>query len=179
MLAKIAFVLASITVTAAVAEVAVRVIAMRKPIYNVEMMKYAKALQVPDPRGEASHVHRTNASAELMRVRTLTARYAPFIGWTHAPYDGETIHIDGDGNRFHSATTNDPIGVVRFLGDSVLWGTGVDDESTMPAQFNRLFPDRRRSGAGLSSARPAHPPANPPGTTGDRKRRRVTRRPRS
>src|SRR5947209_903259 len=51
-----------------VGEIAVRIVASQSLIYNIEMVRYAKELKEPDPRGEVSHVHRANASAHLMGV---------------------------------------------------------------------------------------------------------------
>src|SRR5260221_14620786 len=45
-----------------VGEVAVRIMASQSLIYNIEMVRYAKELKMPDPRGEVSHVHRPNAT---------------------------------------------------------------------------------------------------------------------
>src|SRR5688500_11442504 len=51
-----------------VGEVVVRIVVTQTLIYNIEMVRYAKELKTPDPRGEVSHVHRPNASAHLMGV---------------------------------------------------------------------------------------------------------------
>ncbi len=51
-----------------IGEIAVRIVASQSLIYNIEMVRYAKELKMPDPRGEVSHVHRPNASAHLMGV---------------------------------------------------------------------------------------------------------------
>lgn len=64
----IVFCLLTIGVIFIIGEVFVRLFISFKPIYNVEMVKYAKELKVFDPAGELSQIHRTNASAKLMRV---------------------------------------------------------------------------------------------------------------
>src|ERR1043166_2678062 len=60
------FILAASIVTLVLGEVVVRAIASRRLIYNIEMVKYAKALKMRDPSGEVSHVHRPGSSARLM-----------------------------------------------------------------------------------------------------------------
>jgi hypothetical protein len=52
----------------AIGEAAVRVVSAWKPVYDLEMFKYAVQLKQPDPLGELSHVHRPNHSARLMGV---------------------------------------------------------------------------------------------------------------
>ncbi len=58
--------LGSCLLTCAAFEIAIRVVALRKDIYTIEMVKYAKELKMTDPKGVSSHVHRPNASAKLM-----------------------------------------------------------------------------------------------------------------
>src|SRR5579864_3648588 len=66
--ARIASALIGVLVALLVGEIAVRIMASQTLIYNIEMVRYAKELKMPDPRGEVSHVHRPNASAHLMGV---------------------------------------------------------------------------------------------------------------
>lgn len=63
---KLLFLLIAVTLTLAGGEVAIRVISSKTLIYNIEMVKYAKALKKPDPKGEVSHVHVPSRSAHLM-----------------------------------------------------------------------------------------------------------------
>lgn len=69
---RVAFSIASwllaLTVTLAVGEGALRVVFAYRLNYNIEMVKYAKALKQRDSGGEVSHVHRPNTSATLMGV---------------------------------------------------------------------------------------------------------------
>jgi lysophospholipase L1-like esterase len=60
--------------------------------------------------------------------------------WSREPYRGETITVNEEGDRVHPPTTEEPIGTLRLFGGSTLWGMGVADENTIPAQLNRLFP---------------------------------------
>jgi lysophospholipase L1-like esterase len=72
--------------------------------------------------------------------RDLRTEYAPFVVWSRMPYAGRATTVNGAGDRVHSKTTDDPVGVVRFFGGSSTWGSGVDDEATLPARFNALYP---------------------------------------
>jgi hypothetical protein len=38
-------------------------------------------------------------------------------------------------------TTKSPVGHIRFFGGSTTWGSGVDDQNTIPAHFNALHPN--------------------------------------
>lgn len=73
----------------------------------------------------------------------LETRYEPYVAWSREPFEGKTTTVNETGDRVHAPTTETPIGHVRFLGGSTMWGTGVDDENTIPARFNALHPDYR------------------------------------
>lgn len=61
-------------------------------------------------------------------------------GWRRRAYRGRYVHIDQRGRRYDPAQSNDVARTVHFFGGSTMWGTGVDDASTIPA----LFASRRR-----------------------------------
>lgn len=89
-------------------ELLVRIISTKKLFYNIEMVKYAKELKIPDPEGIASHMHRPNASAVLM---------------------GTEIKLNSLGNR------GPDLGVkskdtkrILVLGSSVTMGWGLPEE---------------------------------------------------
>lgn len=52
--------------TALLGEGILRVVTAYRLNYNIEMVRYAKALKQRDPSGEVSHIHRPNSSARLM-----------------------------------------------------------------------------------------------------------------
>src|SRR4051812_1676841 len=68
MLLAAATVAVALTVTLSAAEIALRVRSTYKNIYNIEMVKYATELKMPDPEGQVSHVHQRNKTAKLMGV---------------------------------------------------------------------------------------------------------------
>ena len=119
------FILAATAVTLALGEIAIRIIASRHLIYNIEMVKYAKELKMRDPSGEVSHVHRPSASAHLM---------------------GVDISLNSLGQRGPelSATKDPHRKRVLVMGSSITMGWGVPFEQTFTAssqrQLNTLKP---------------------------------------
>jgi len=79
----------------------------------------------------------------LGEFNQLETRYVPFVEWRREEFHGETTTVGADGNRVQPATTQDPVGTVHFFGGSAMWGSGVADDETIPATFNRLQPDFR------------------------------------
>lgn len=108
-LADVFYVLLSIFVSLLIGELVVRAISAKKLIYNIEMVKYAKTLKIPDPDKFASHVHRPNASAELMGVE---------------------IKLNSLGNRSKELSAEKDPNTTRILvlGSSVTMGWGVAQE---------------------------------------------------
>jgi lysophospholipase L1-like esterase len=68
------------------------------------------------------------------------AAYVPFVEWRQKPYASANLNIDAEGNRQHSlGQDNDPgARTLGFYGGSSVWGTGVDDDGTLPAQFDSI-----------------------------------------
>ena len=66
--------------------------------------------------------------------------YIPFVEWRHAPVQSQTLNINENGRRVHSiGRDNAPDGAtIGFFGGSTMWGTGVDDNGTIPAQFDAI-----------------------------------------
>lgn len=71
--------------------------------------------------------------------------YAPFVGWTRLPQQTRYVNIGADGYRVHGlgrdAGPDAPS--VGIFGGSTVWGTGVDDDSTLPALFDQLSEGHR------------------------------------
>ena len=75
---------------------------------------------------------------EFLDMRT---QYVPYVVWSRLPYQGETTTVNEEGDRVHAETTDSPVGTIRFFGGSSTWSKGTDDEGTLPARFNALYPD--------------------------------------
>jgi hypothetical protein len=73
--------------------------------------------------------------------KLLRTQYVPYLAWSRLPFQGRTTNINGDGDRVTPLTTTSPVGHIRFFGGSTTWGSGVDDQNTIPTHFNALHPN--------------------------------------
>ncbi len=67
--------------------------------------------------------------------------YVPFVVWRRLPMTTEFVNIGANGLRIHhKGPENNLPGAVRigFFGGSTMWGTGVEDDCTIPANFDQL-----------------------------------------
>ena len=67
--------------------------------------------------------------------------YRSYVGWSREQYSGNTITINEEGDRIHSQTTLTPLATIRLFGGSALWGTGADNQGTIPALLNATLSD--------------------------------------
>jgi lysophospholipase L1-like esterase len=119
-----------ILVTLVLGEVIVRVAASQTHIYNLEMVRYAKELKMPDPRGEVSHVHRANASARLM---------------------GVDVSLNALGHRGPDLPARSPDRKRVFvLGSSVTMGWGVPFDQVFTQVVEARFDKERPLGPGTA-----------------------------
>lgn len=83
---------------------------------------------------------KAHAQQVFLDNRKAKEGYKPFIGWRRLPLESEMVNIGPDGLRVHQVgkdgKANDPS--VAFFGGSTVWGTGVDDDSTLPAVFDEI-----------------------------------------
>lgn len=70
--------------------------------------------------------------------RISNSAYVPFNEWRQPKYASENLNIDADGYRLHTAGTTNAANAqaLGFFGGSTVWGTGVDDNGTLPAQLD-------------------------------------------
>jgi hypothetical protein len=62
--------------------------------------------------------------------------FKSFIGWRRKPFHGETINVEG--TYAQRRTINNGAADAKkayFFGGSSMWGTGANDEGTIPSQF--------------------------------------------
>jgi hypothetical protein len=79
-----------------------------------------------------------------------------YVGWRRLPYQGATINIDQNGmRRTYADPATTPTKTIAFFGGSTLWGSGSDDEHTIPSAFARLWPEYRAFNFG-ETAHTAH-----------------------
>lgn len=79
-----------------------------------------------------------------------------YDGWRRLPYRGETINIDDHGiRRTYLDPSARPTRTIAFFGGSTTWGSGADDEHTIPSLFAKLRPEYRAINLG-ETAHTAH-----------------------
>ena len=63
----------------------------------------------------------------------LKSKYFDYYGWRRSDFNGETINIkDGLRRTTQSKNIKDEY-ILWFFGGSTMWGTGVNDENTLPS----------------------------------------------
>lgn len=106
-------------------------------------------LRKADPRSALPIYADTGYAAKIYKNQKVADfDYVPFIEWRHKPYASETLNIDSRGYRLIGGQTpgtgaNANGLTLGIFGSSTVWGTGVDDSSTIPAFFQNLNPDIR------------------------------------
>lgn len=71
----------------------------------------------------------------------LKTEYRSYIGWRRMPFQGQTINIDSAGIRkSYCPPTYSAMSSIKvaLLGGSTVWGTGVNDASTISSFINKL-----------------------------------------
>ena len=65
--------------------------------------------------------------------------YAPFVGWRREALATKTVTSDAEGLRQHRLGRDNRPNSLRigFFGGSLVWGTGTDDDGTIPALFDQ------------------------------------------
>jgi hypothetical protein len=124
---RVVFVVVATSITLALGEIVIRIIASQHLIYNIEMVKYATELKMRDPLGEVSHVHRPSSSAHLM---------------------GVDISLNSLGDRGPELKNpKDPdCKRVLVMGSSITMGWGVPFEKTFTATTESLLNANRPFG---------------------------------
>lgn len=109
-----------LTLTAAFAEIAVRVVADDGMQFDLEMWKYARDVKVVASDPKIGHKHGANREAELMGVKVETNSKG--LRDKEIPYDGEP-----DGLR------------IAMVGDSLTMGWGVPYEKLFSTRIEKLY----------------------------------------
>lgn len=96
-----------------------------------------------DSRAEvANYGDKEFGKAIFTDFASLSAEYRPFVGWRRTEYHGKTANVDEDGIRIHKKyKENSGLKRVAFFGGSTMWGTGSDDNGTIPALVQELNSD--------------------------------------
>jgi hypothetical protein len=96
-----------------------------------------------DKAARASLADAKQAETIFREFSQLQTRYVPYLVWQRAPFRGETITVGDDGDRWHRTSTESPVTHVRLFGGSTMWGKGVDDAHSIPAQLDSMEPTAR------------------------------------
>jgi hypothetical protein len=94
------------------------------------------------PTGRAALPNYANvdwAAKHFAEFDSLQTKYVPYIGWRRKAYSGTTITVSGPYLQRRTVARPDPKNpTVYFFGGSTMWGTGSNDDSTIPSQFSQL-----------------------------------------
>jgi lysophospholipase L1-like esterase len=97
-------------------------------------------MPVSDKAARESLTDREQAETIFREFSQLETRYVPYLVWRRAPFSGETTTVGENGDRIHPLPTGAPLGDVRLFGGSTMWGKGVDDAHSIPAQLQMTEP---------------------------------------
>lgn len=73
---------------------------------------------------------------ELVKIET---DFKSFYGWRRKEFHGETIDIDSLGIRKTTNSSHKNLPKIVFLGGSTIWGTGSNNEGTIPSLFSQTL----------------------------------------
>jgi len=71
-----------------------------------------------------------------------TVEYKPYIGWNRKEFNGQYVNINTDGMRdtWHpKKNEKEDLPKIFVFGGSTVWGTGVDDNRTIPSELSKIF----------------------------------------
>lgn len=69
----------------------------------------------------------------------LQTEYQPFIAWKRKPVQNQFNNVDSIGNRVTIQKNAASEKVIRFFGGSTMWGSYVDDSSSIPSLFGKCI----------------------------------------
>lgn len=93
-----------------------------------------------DKRADSpAYVDREKARRILANQKETEKYYVPFVEWRQSPMKTENLNVNAEGNRIHTVGLNNRPDAVTLgmFGASTMWGTGVDDNSTIAAFFDQ------------------------------------------
>jgi hypothetical protein len=94
-----------------------------------------------DPRSNLpNYKNITWAETHFKEFKNLPSVYRSYVGWRRLPFNGKTINIDERGIRstFQPSSNSNSLPLVTFTGGSALWGTGSDDNNTIPSLLTEI-----------------------------------------
>lgn len=104
-------------------------------------LRHHNELELADSRAQLPN-YEDHAKAETLftEFQLLHTDYAPYFGWQRRAFESEHTNVSTDGERIQPGVTEagSANATVRFFGGSTIWGTGADDNETIPAYFRAL-----------------------------------------
>jgi hypothetical protein len=114
---------------------------------GVDLYDFARSFTTRTFKRAELPAYADHARAQQVHVdqKSSIKDYVPYIEWRHSAEALPTLNIGPDGYRTHSAgLDNAPDATtIGFFGGSTMWGTGVDDDNTIPARFDAITTDYR------------------------------------
>jgi hypothetical protein len=98
----------------------------------------------PDERASLPSYDDPERAAQIYRDQNRSRhQYMPYTGWRSIPLTSGTVNIDENGFRIHSVGLDNSTNAktIGFFRGSAMWGTGSDNNSTVPALFDQLSSD--------------------------------------
>jgi hypothetical protein len=98
-----------------------------------------------DPRASLPNYRDVEwADTHFREFAELVTVHHSYVGWRRLPYRGETIEIDdASTRRTYADPAANPSKTIAFFGGSTMWGSGSDDERTIPSAFAKAHPQYR------------------------------------
>jgi hypothetical protein len=100
------------------------------------------------------YAHLGWAETYFREAKLRETEYVSFIGWRSKHFSGKAITIFGPYGQRRTVGQADPDKpTVYFFGGSSMWGTGVDDASTIPSLFTKIsrFPSQNFGQTGYTA----------------------------
>lgn len=116
-------------------------------LYLVPKAKSALGIEPPpDPLSFLPTYEDQEYAAQIFYdSNLLELEYEPFVEWRSKRYQSRTLNVGPSGERVVPGSSPTASRTARFFGGSVMFGSGVDDGHTIPAQFAGMNPEYKVS----------------------------------
>jgi hypothetical protein len=115
------------------------------PVLQLALGRSGPSAALPDPSSHLPNYANIDwaeqhyRELEQAQLKSDTTDFKSFIGWRRKPFSGETINVGGPyAQRRTVNRRTDGAKRAYFFGGSTMWGTGSNDEGTIPSQFVAL-----------------------------------------
>lgn len=100
-----------------------------------EVIENQRLAELPNYEGRRDEMHYHFRESLMLPIN-----YAASVGWQRDPFQGKTITIDERGRRVHQPLpeASQTKSTVYIFGGSTVWGSGVTDNETIPAFYQKI-----------------------------------------